>query len=203
MNQEVIVLASGSPRRRQLLEQIGVGFRVHAVTLDEGRLETEAPFDYARRLALAKATAAWNELDGAGGRLVLGADTAVSIANDIFGKPGDADDATRMLARLSGVTHQVTTAVAAVQEGERTVRASISQVTFRPMSGREISAYVASGEPVGKAGSYAVQGLGAIFVERIEGSYSGVMGLPLFETAELLKSFGYDLLQSDSARATP
>lgn len=203
MNQELIVLASGSPRRRQLLDQIGVGYRVHAVSIDEGRLQTESPFDYARRLALAKATAAWSELDGAGGRLVLAADTAVSIADEIFGKPLDEDDAAGMLARLSGVTHQVTTAVAAVQEGERTVRASVSQVTFRSLSGQEIHAYVASGEPVGKAGSYAVQGLAAIFVERLEGSYSGVMGLPLFETADLLKSYGHDPLRTSQAGPTP
>lgn len=196
-------MASGSPRRRQLLEQIGVAYRIHAVAIDEGRLQTESPFDYARRLALAKATVAWSELEGAGGRLVLGADTAVSIADDIFGKPRDTDDAAGMLARLSGVTHQVTTAVAAVQEGERTVRASVSQVTFRPLSDPEIDAYVASGEPVGKAGSYAVQGLAAIFVERIEGSYSGVMGLPLFETGELLRSYGHDLLRADPAGPTP
>lgn len=203
MNQELIVLASGSPRRRQLLEQIGVAYRVHAVTIDEGRLQSESPFDYAQRLALAKATVAWSELEGAAGRLVLGADTAVSIADDIFGKPRNTDDAAGMLTRLSGMTHQVTTAVAAVQEGERSVRASVSQVTFRPLSDREINAYLASGEPIGKAGSYAVQGLAAIFVERIEGSYSGVMGLPLFETAELLKFYGHDLLRADAARTTP
>jgi len=202
MNQELIVLASDSPRRRHLLEQIGVNYRVHPVSVDEGRLKAESPFDYARRLALAKATVAWDELEGAGGRLVLGADTAVSVEDEIFGKPLDARDAAAMLARLSGITHQVTTAVAAIQEGERMVRASVSQVTFRSLTQEEIDAYVGSGEPVGKAGSYAIQGLAAIFVRRLEGSYSGVMGLPLYETAELLREFGRDVLAGDLTRAT-
>jgi len=102
-----------------------------------------------------------------------------------------------MLARLSGTTHQVTTAVAGVREGETGVRTSLSQVTFRSLSAGEIEAYVATGEPIGKAGSYAVQGLAAVFVERLEGSYSGVMGLPLFETAELLRTFGHNVLAGE------
>lgn len=194
MNQELIVLASASPRRRQLLEQIGVRHRVHPVTVDEDRLPAESPQDYARRLALAKADAAWNELGGAGGRLVLGADTTVSVDDETFGKPRDDRDAARMLARLSRNTHQVTTAVAAVLEGERAVRTSISHVRFRALTLDEIEAYVSSGEPGGKAGAYAIQGLAAVFVEHIEGSYSGVMGLPLFETAGLLGDYGYDVL---------
>jgi septum formation protein len=185
-----------------LLEQIGVDYRVHPVAIDEGRRRAESPPEYAGRLALAKATAAWEELDGAGGRLVLGADTAVSVDDEVFGKPGNADDAAGMLARLSGITHQVTTAVAAVQEGERRIRTSISQVTFRQLSRAEIDAYVASGEPAGKAGSYAIQGLAAVFVGNLEGSYSGVMGLPLFETAELLREFGHDVLASGQTAET-
>lgn len=193
MNQEVIVLASGSPRRRQLLEQIGIPYQCHPVSIDETRLDAESPLDFARRLALAKATEAWSGLAGARGRLVLGADTAVSRNGCIFGKPADVADAVEMLSRLSGGTHEVTTAVAAVREGERMLRCSVSRVIFRPLGRDEIDAYVATGEPQGKAGSYAIQGRAAVFVQRLEGSYSGVMGLPLFETWELLRALGHDL----------
>jgi septum formation protein len=117
----------------------------------------------------------------------------------LFGKPRDSADAIEMLTRLSGRTHQVFTAVAGVQEGERMIRESMSSVTFRRLSSAEISEYVGTGEPLDKAGAYAIQGLAAIFVERLEGSYSGVMGLPLFETWDLLRTFGYDVL----AGATP
>ncbi len=185
-----------------MLDQIGVAHAIYPVRIDEERLNAEGPRDYARRLALAKASAAWTELDGAGGRLVLGADTAVSVDDSIFGKPRDADDAVSMLGDLAGKTHQVTTAVAAIQEGERAVRTSVSQVTFRSILSGEIEAYVKSGEPVGKAGAYAIQGLAAVFVERLEGSYSGVMGLPLCETAELLREFGHDVLAGDPERKT-
>lgn len=199
MNHEVVVLASGSPRRRCLLEQIGVPHRIHAVAIDEGRLAGETPRDLARRLALAKASEAWTELSGAGGSLVLGADTAVCLEGTLFGKPRDSAEAVTMLERLSGRTHQVFTAVAGVQEGERLIRESISSVTFRSLGGAEIDAYVDTGEPLDKAGAYAIQGLAAVFIERLEGSYSGVMGLPLYETWGLLRAFGYDLL----AGATP
>jgi septum formation protein len=202
MDQELIVLASDSPRRRQLLSQISVEHRVHPVNVDEGRLGAEPPLDYVQRVALAKATAAWTQLGGAGGKLVLGADTAVCVDDAIFGKPRDGDDAAGMLARLSGTTHRVITAVAAIKEGNRMSMASITEVTFRSLSPSEIDAYVGSGEPMGKAGAYAVQGLAAIFVERLEGSFSGVMGLPLFETAALLREFGVDVLAGDLARAT-
>ncbi|MGD8532383.1 MAG: Maf family protein [Gammaproteobacteria bacterium] len=199
MNSEIVVLASGSPRRRQLLEQIGVPHQIHAVEVDESRLACEAPMDLARRLALAKAGEAWAELSGANGNLVMGADTAVALDGMLFGKPRDSADAIEMLTRLSGRTHQVFTAVAGVQEGERMIRESMSSVTFRRLSSAEISEYVGTGEPLDKAGAYAIQGLAAIFVERLEGSYSGVMGLPLFETWDLLRTFGYDVL----AGATP
>jgi septum formation protein len=199
MNSEIVVLASGSPRRRQLLEQIGVPHHIHAVEVDESRLAREAPMDLARRLALAKAGEAWAELSGANGNLVMGADTAVALDGMLFGKPRDSADAIEMLTRLSGRTHQVFTAVAGVQEGERMIRESMSSVTFRRLSSAEISEYVGTGEPLDKAGAYAIQGLAAIFVERLEGSYSGVMGLPLFETWDLLRTFGYDVL----AGATP
>jgi septum formation protein len=200
MNSEIVVLASGSPRRRQLLEQIGVSHRIHAVAVDESRLACEAPRDLARRLALAKADEAWEELSGANGNLVMGADTAVALDGMLFGKPRDSADAIEMLTRLSGRTHQVFTAVAGVQEGERMIRESASSVTFRRLSSAEIGAYVGTGEPLDKAGAYAIQGLAAIFVERLEGSYSGVMGLPLFETWDLLRTFGYDVLDGATPR---
>jgi septum formation protein len=200
MNSEIVVLASGSPRRRQLLEQIGVYHRIHAVAVDESRLACEAPRDLARRLALAKAGEAWEELSGANGNLVMGADTAVALDGMLFGKPRDSAGAIEMLTRLSGRTHQVFTAVAGVQEGERMIRESASSVTFRRLSSGEIGAYVGTGEPLDKAGAYAIQGLAAIFVERLEGSYSGVMGLPLFETWDLLRTFGYDVLDGATPR---
>lgn len=202
MNQEVIVLASGSPRRRQLLEQIGVSHRIHAVSVDESRLTGEAPLDFARRLALAKATRAWEELSGAEGSLILGADTAVSLNGAIFGKPRDAGEAADILSQLSGRTHEVVTAIAGVREGARALRASISRVTFRRLRNTEISAYVATEESLGKAGAYAVQGLAAVFIERLEGSYSGVMGLPLYETWDLLRAFGHNLLAAYPPRKT-
>lgn len=200
MIQEAIVLASGSPRRRQLLEQIGVSYRVHAVSIDERRTGGEAPEDFARRLALAKASEAWSDLTGAGGSLILGADTAVVLGDVIYGKPQDAREAAVILDSLSGKTHEVITAVAGVQEGERMLRTSVSRVAFRDLGREEIDAYVATGESIGKAGAYAIQGLAAVLIERIEGSYSGVMGLPLYETADLLRAFGYDVLRHAAAR---
>lgn len=202
MNQDLVVLASGSPRRRQLLEQIGLRHRVYPVSIDETRLPGEGPRDLACRLALAKASAAWAQLAGAGGSLVLGADTAVSLDGALFGKPADPEDAAETLEKLSGRTHQVITAVAGVLEGERQLRVSVSQVKFRSLSGAEIDDYVATGESMGKAGAYAIQGLAAVFVERLEGSYSGVMGLPLYETWELLRYFGHDLLAGTCLEGT-
>ena len=200
MNQELIVLASASPRRRQLLGQIGVAFQVRPVGIDESRLGQETPVDFVRRVALAKATDAWRDADGAEGRLVIGADTVVSIGQTVFGKPRDGTQAGDMLRALSGQTHDVTTAVAAVQESERAVRVSSSKVTFRALAATEIDAYVMTGDPLDKAGAYGIQGLAAVFIERLEGSYSGVMGLPLFETAGLLHQFGLDVLSAVDAR---
>jgi septum formation protein len=192
VNQELICLASASPRRAALLAQIGVDCVKMPVDVDETPQTGEAPIDFVRRVALDKATTAWR--DGVGGRLVLAADTAVIVDGEIFGKPADDAHARAMLRRLSGRTHEVLTAVAAVLEGERDCRLAESRVSFRPLSDDEIARYVATGEPADKAGAYAIQGIAALFVERLEGSYSGVMGLPLCETGALLRRFGVDAL---------
>lgn len=188
----MIILASSSPRRRALLEQIGVAFTSVETSVDETPLAAETPDAYVRRLALAKARA------GAvpGVRVpVLGADTAVVLDGDILQKPGSRDEALAMMARLSGRIHRVMTAVAIVGARESVCLAS-AEVEFRTVTETEADAYWASGEPRGKAGGYAIQGLGAIFVRRIAGSYSAVVGLPLYETAELLREHGIDVLGS-------
>lgn len=182
-----IRLASASPRRSQLLRQIGVTHDIRPVDLNESRRAGEAPRDYVLRLAHEKAAA------GAAvgnGLPVLAADTTVAIGDEIFGKPRDESDGIRMLAALSGRSHGVLTAVALVSEGRFETVINETRVTFRAISGAECRNYWASGEPVDKAGAYAIQGFGAVFIARLEGSYSGVMGLPLCETAALLDSAG-------------
>lgn len=187
-----LVLASASPRRSELLDQIGVRFRRHAVEVDEIPREFEPAEDYVRRLALEKARAVRDEL-GDDEVLVLGADTAVVVDQRPLGKPADAAHAREMLRYLSGRRHRVLSAVALVAEREA-VQLSDSAVWFRSLSDAEIEAYWQTGEPRDKAGAYAIQGLGAVFVERLEGSYSGVMGLPLYQTARLLEEFGIQVL---------
>lgn len=187
-----LVLASGSPRRRQLLASIGLACEVAPVDIDETPREGEGPVDYARRLAAEKLAAALER--HAPDRLVLAADTVVALDETILGKPADAGDAAGMLQRLSGRTHQVHTAVAAGRGAQAAFRLSRSEVTFRDLSQTEIDAYVASGEPLDKAGAYGIQGLAAIFVTHLSGSYSGVVGLPLCETADLLHSFAVEVL---------
>jgi septum formation protein len=182
-----------------LLRQIGLACDQRPVDVDETPRAGELPADFVRRVALEKATEAWRA--GADGRLVLGADTAVVADGEIFGKPAGGDDARAMLRRLSGRSHEVLTAVAVVLEGERDCLLSTSRVTFRPLSEEEIRRYVATGEPADKAGAYAIQGLAAVFVERLEGSFSGVMGLPLYETARLLARFGFDLFAANPGAA--
>ena len=178
-----IVLASTSPRRRELLSQIGVTFEVLSVEVDERPLPGELAADHVCRLALAKARAGAMQIEGA---CVLGADTVVVIEGDILGKPRDANDAAGMLRRLGGRTHTVLSGVACLHDGAHQVRLSESRVSFRPLTAGEIAAYCATGEPLDKAGAYAIQGRAAAFIRHLEGSYSGVMGLPLYETAELL-----------------
>jgi len=185
-----IVLASASPRRRELLDQLGVAHDVLPVDVDESEHPGESPPVLARRLALAKAVEGRRR---SGGRSpVLGSDTVVAIGNEVFGKPRDRDDAIRMLVALGGREHQVLTAVAvAPADGGAPLEAlSVTTVRMRPIGADEAGAYWDSGEPAGKAGGYAIQGGGARFIEHIAGSYSGVMGLPLYETARLLQALG-------------
>lgn len=187
-----LVLASGSPRRLHLLVALGLDCEVAPVDIDETPHAGEAPADCARRLAAGKAVAAAGR--HAPDRLVLAADTVVALDQEILGKPADAGAAANMLRRLSGRRHQVHTAVAASRAGATALRVSRSDVTFRRLREREIEAYVATGEPLDKAGAYGIQGLAAVFVRRLCGSYTGVVGLPLCETAELLGAFGIDVL---------
>lgn len=184
-----IYLASRSPRRLELLRQIGIQPNVVLADLDESALPLEAPEDYVRRLSVAKARCAYTTLPARRRGPVLGADTAVIAGGRILGKPRDEDDAVDMLLSLSGRTHRVLTGVALVDPRVH-YRLCDSRVTFRPLTEAEARAYWSTGEPLDKAGGYAIQGLGAMFVSGLEGSYSGVMGLPLYETAELLKLHG-------------
>ena len=187
----VLYLASQSPRRRELLSQVGLRFEVVPVEVDETPQPGEMPADLVQRLAREKAVAGLARLPARAPGPVLGADTEVVIDNEVLGKPRDEEDAAAMLARLSGRSHHVLSAVAlAVPGRDAAVRLSTSTVWFRVTTTEERLAYCATGEPLDKAGSYAIQGLAAVFVSRLEGSYSGVMGLPLFETAELLEELG-------------
>lgn len=188
-------LASASPRRRDLLDQIGVPHRRVIVEVDETRRSGEAVTDFVQRLALEKARAGWEALPVPERGPVLGADTLVVLDGEPLGKPAGREEALAMLARLSGRTHEVLTAVALVTP-EPLCALSGSRVRFRATSASERLAYWNSGEPVDKAGGYGIQGLGAVFIEHLEGSYSGVMGLPLFETAELLRQAGIAVLDS-------
>jgi septum formation protein len=186
-----LVLASASPRRAALLSQLGLAFTVNAGDIDETRRPGEAVEDMVQRLALTKAEAA-----ARGETLpVLGADTVVVVDGMVLGKPADRVEGLWMLTRLSGRAHEVLTAIALVHGRRCEVRLSRSVVTFRPISAAEAEAYWASGEPRDKAGGYGIQGIGGIFAERIEGSYSGIVGLPLAETEALLQAFGVDTWQ--------
>jgi septum formation protein len=186
----VLHLASQSPRRRQLLEQLGVDFAVLDVDVPEQRAPGESPWDYVSRVARDKARAGLAALAHAGDALVLGADTEVVLDDEVFGKPRDADDAATMLRRLSGRTHAVISAVWLVGADGEQCEVCVSRVRFATLDASTIAAYVATGEPFGKAGAYAIQGRGAAMVAHLDGSYSGVMGLPLFETARLLRRDG-------------
>lgn len=192
-----LILASASPRRSELLEQIGVRFTVLAADIDESRLDNESPEDYVLRLALEKSRAGFSLQDRA--LPSLGADTIVVCDRQIFGKPRDQEDAAAMLMALSGRAHKVMSAVALSQGPRYSSCLTKTLVRFRTISQSECQTYWQTGEPQGKAGGYAIQGRGAVFVEHIEGSYSGVVGLPLSETAELLSEFAIPLWTSESA----
>ncbi len=183
-------LASQSPRRRALLARLGVAFDVIVVDVHEARAPGEPAEDYVRRVAREKAGAGLLPVAGVEGALVLGADTEVVLDDEVFGKPRDADAAAGMLQRLSGRSHDVLTAVSLVSAAREAQLLCRSRVTFARLDDAQIAAYVASGEPMGRAGGYAIQGGAERFVTRLDGSYSGVMGLPLHETMQLLHDFG-------------
>ena len=183
----LVCLASVSPRRHELLAQIGVPHTVVAADIDESVRTGEAPRDYVLRMARQKALTVRER----GATLpVLAADTTVVLDNTIFGKPRDRDEGLAMLGRLSGRTHEVLTAVVLANSRDVTLRLSVSTVRLRGLTSEECAAYWETGEPRDKAGGYAIQGAAAVFIESLSGSYSGVMGLPLFETGELLRAAG-------------
>ena len=205
MNKPMIFLGSASPRRAELLAQIGVAFQVLVADIDETPKPGESAEIYVLRMALEKAKAVLAQSEPSV-LPVLAADTSVVVDGDILGKPRDQAEAMAMLARLSGRTHQVLTAVALVGSGVEAARASrlsVNKVRFRVISEAERLAYWQTTEPQDKAGAYAIQGHAAVFIEHLEGSFSGVMGLPLFETAALLAEFGINVCDSwgDWARA--
>ncbi|MGD9582929.1 MAG: nucleoside triphosphate pyrophosphatase [Lysobacterales bacterium] len=183
-----IYLASQSPRRRELLTQIGVEHEVLALDVPEHAAPGEAPLAYVARVARDKALAGWQQVADRAGARVLAADTEVVLDERIFGKPADAGEAAEMLRSLSGREHLVPSAVVLIGHGFEETRMSLTRVRFRALSANDIDAYLASGEWRGKAGAYAIQGRAGAFIERIDGSYTGVMGLPLFETSALLSA---------------
>ncbi len=193
-----LYLASASPRRRELLAQIGVPFTTQVVPIDETAQPGEAPDAYVERLARAKAQAALDTLNDRDA-VVLGSDTAVVLDGRILGKPVDREDALATLAALSGREHQVLTAVALVSDNRAEARVVTSTVRFKPLDRTQIEAYWATGEPRDKAGSYGIQGLAAVFVSQMQGSYSAVVGLPLCETAELLAQFAIPCWQTTAS----
>ena len=186
----MLFLASRSPRRSELLARLGVEFRVLDVEVPEERSPAEASAEYVRRVARDKAAAGLRALSGTPGAVVLGADTEVVLGDEVFGKPRDAADAAGMLRRLSGCTHQVLSSVWVLSDRQEAQALSVSEVAFAELDDAAIAAYVATGECEGKAGAYAIQGRAEAFVTRLSGSHSGVMGLPLHETARLLAGFG-------------
>lgn len=183
-----IALASASPRRSALLTQLGISHTIQPVDIDETARPGEPPVGYVERLSIAKARVLYDRLHG--DAATLGADTCVALGPEIFGKPRDEADCIRILGRLSGVTHHVHTAVTVCSSAGVHTAVSSSEVEFRSLTRQECAAYWRSGEPHDKAGAYAIQGRAALFIRRISGSYSGIVGLPLFETTQLLARIG-------------
>lgn len=186
----MIYLASQSPRRRELLDQLGLAYGLLEVSVPELRLPLEPPENYVSRVAREKAGAGLLQVMANPQALVLGADTEVVLDDHVYGKPADADDARRMLRELSGRTHRVLSAVWVLSAGREEHALSVSDVRFGSLDSATIEAYVDGDEWQGKAGAYAIQGRAGAFIEHLSGSYSGVMGLPLFETSNLLRKFG-------------
>ena len=185
----MLYLASQSPRRRELLTQLGLEYGVLEVSVDELRQPGEPPLDYVSRVAREKAGAGLLDVVSVPDAVVLGADTEVVLADVVYGKPADSADAARMLRELSGRSHRVITAVWLVSAGREEHAICESEVRFAPLTEDDIDTYVQTGECMGKAGAYAVQGRAAAFISHLSGSYSGVMGLPLHETSLLLQKF--------------
>ncbi len=185
-----VVLASGSPRRRELLSQVGIRHRVQPADIDETVLPGETPEGHVERLALAKADAVAALENTPADAIVLAADTIVVVDDDILGKPDDADQARAMLRRLAGRTHTVHTAVAMVRGSRKASRVDSVSVTFRELTDREIADYVSTGEPLDKAGAYGIQGHGAALVRRIDGDFFAVVGLSLATVVEMLREMG-------------
>ena len=200
----MLILASASPRRREMLARLVTGFRTETAGVDESPLNGESPRDMTVRLALLKAQTVFDRLcvnddggDDGGGKehAVLGGDTVVAIGDEVFGKPADRDHALTMLGCLSGNTHTVFSAVALVTDGRpvrKLHRLSATEVTFGRLDRRQLEQYCDGDEPFDKAGAYGIQGAGGAFVKHIKGSYSGVVGLPLWETSQLLRELGHD-----------
>lgn len=186
----MLYLASQSPRRAELLTRLGLTFGRIDLDLPEQRQPNEPATDYVRRVAREKAGAGLLKVTGTAGAVVLGADTEVILDDEVFGKPVDAADAAAMLRRLSGRTHQAVSAVSVVSASREAQALVVTEVSFAELDDDEIAAYVASGEAMGKAGAYGIQGRAEQFVTRLAGSYSAVMGLPLYETSRLLRDFG-------------
>lgn len=195
MNKNQIILASASPRRSELLKQIGIPHHLLPVNVDESVRTDESPEDFVLRLAREKAFSGWKRSINQGWDCpALGSDTVVVLDGHILGKPRDREHGLEMMKRLSGRSHRVLTAVCLVQGERSDCRISESRVSFRELDQAEIEAYWETGEPADKAGGYAIQGIAAQFIREMEGSYSGVMGLPLFETSQLLNEFGIKTL---------
>ncbi|MFZ7108923.1 Maf family protein [Avibacterium avium] len=198
--QPQLYLASQSPRRLQLLQQLGLKVEIFNADIDETPKADELPVDYVRRMAQEKNHAARQQLEKLANFAphlpILSADTSVVCDGQILGKPQNHAQAAQMLRLLSDRTHQVLTSVCVSLPDQKHCLVQTSQVTFKPLTEQEISAYIRTGEPMDKAGAYGIQGVGGIFISHIEGSFSGVMGLPVFETAELLRQVGVDLFSS-------